>query len=596
MVDFGGVPESGVLRCLESYGTIFPTSRAAVVLSKPTFAATQPDSGLKPLTAISGSIHLYNRSELFRTLSLKNSDEYSNSQLVLAAYEKWGEKLGESLLGDFSFVIWDDLRMQLLCCRDHFGVEPFFYTFSSHRLIFGSDPRILLSTPGVVRSLNYRKFASTVVHNGHLSVPDETFHQGILSLPGGTSMVLNSGGLRKFRYWQPEIRPETIPSKPQDAFTALRELVFDAINGRLPDGEATAAVLLSGGLDSSSIASVAAKCMERRGRGRVLMLAGVLPEPKPEGVSDEREFIDRFRGWPAIEIVYVSAPGKGPFDDIHEPQNFEATPLVNPFTYLQMALAEAGIANGASVRMNGMFGEFGPTTRGERYLAELLLTLRLPSLKTEAIALRNRGIDPFAYLMARFKAIVRSELSFVKDPFVLIAPAFRRYGKPRRRPTFRWPSQRGLQTSQLDFVRMKHADSYSRPAERLLRTTFPWLDKRIMEFCIAAPSGLKMSNGYERYLLRGALDGILPPEIQWRTSKAPFSPDYLYRYNAQLASARDFVAQIGASDPIREVIDVDQLNQLLVPVDPTKVSKIAIGAVPATIYAICFLRQFAEFS
>jgi hypothetical protein len=102
-------------------------------------------------------------------------------------------------------------------------------------------------------------------------------------------------------------------------------------------------------------------------------------------------------------------------------------------------------------------------------------------------------------------------------------------------------------------------------------------------------------DGYPRYPIRGALEGILPPRIQWRTTKAPFSPDYFVRYNAQLGIAREFVAAIGPRDPVRSVIDVDRLEKVLLPVDPVKGSVAARDDVPLTLYMICFLRQFSEF-
>jgi hypothetical protein len=75
----------------------------------------------------------------------------------------------------------------------------------------------------------------------------------------------------------------------------------------------------------------------------------------------------------------------------------------------------------------------------------------------------------------------------------------------------------------------------------------------------------------------------------------PFSPDYFVRYNAQLAIAKDFAASIGAKDPVRSVVDVEQLEKLLKPVDPIAGGMQALIQIPGTIYAINFLRQFSDF-
>jgi len=129
----------------------------------------------------------------------------------------------------------------------------------------------------------------------------------------------------------------------------------------------------------------------------------------------------------------------------------------------------------------------------------------------------------------------------------------------------------------------------------LLPPRSPLFDKRILEFCLAMPVDMDVREGYQRYPIRAALDGILPPRIQWRTGKTPYSPDYFNRYNAQVGLAREFVAAIGPRDPVRTVVDVDRLVKLLLPVDAANGTTAARDEVPGTLYLINFLRQFAEF-
>jgi asparagine synthase (glutamine-hydrolysing) len=129
---------------------------------------------------------------------------------------------------------------------------------------------------------------------------------------------------------------------------------------------------------------------------------------------------------------------------------------------------------------------------------------------------------------------------------------------------------------------------------------FPFLDKRVLEFCLAVPSNLKVRNGYKRYLIRAGLDGVLPPAIQWRTSKLAFSPDYQIRYNAQREQVHSFLESISATDPVREVVDVERIKSL----SATDMANAraatfddvaAMHVVPLGIYTIAFLRQFSEF-
>jgi len=128
-----------------------------------------------------------------------------------------------------------------------------------------------------------------------------------------------------------------------------------------------------------------------------------------------------------------------------------------------------------------------------------------------------------------------------------------------------------------------------------LRTSNPLVDRRILEFCLAVPAEFKIRDGYSRFLIRGAMEGVLPRKIQWRTDKKAFSPDYYLRYNAQLAKAREFVAQIRPNDPVRSLVDVERLAKLITPHRSHADNQVARDLVPGSIYLICFLRQFAEF-
>ena len=130
--------------------------------------------------------------------------------------------------------------------------------------------------------------------------------------------------------------------------------------------------------------------------------------------------------------------------------------------------------------------------------------------------------------------------------------------------------------------------------------SYPFLDRRVIEFCLAAPGDLKVHDGHTRYLVRAALEGLLPPAIQWRTTKEPFSPDFHLRYNRQRPSAFSRLSNIPSHDPVREIVDVDQLARLAA-VDmegnrgKTPADFAAMHLVPLGCKLIAFLRRFSEY-
>jgi hypothetical protein len=96
-------------------------------------------------------------------------------------------------------------------------------------------------------------------------------------------------------------------------------------------------------------------------------------------------------------------------------------------------------------------------------------------------------------------------------------------------------------------------------------------------------------------MIRRAMEGILPPRIQWRTTKTAFSPDYRTRYNAQLQFLRPWLARIAASDPVRQIVDTDTLLRRVNSVRSGGSEGDVLVTIPATVYLIQFLRQFADF-
>jgi asparagine synthase (glutamine-hydrolysing) len=541
---------------------------------------------------LAADARLHNRDDLMQSLGMTQSKHSSDEDLILAAYEKWGADCPNFLLGEYSFAIWDSRKEELFLCRDHMGFRPLHYWQGHSRFVFASDLRALLQVPGVERVLNRRKLSAMAVPGGQHLVPDETFHDGVLSVPSASWLKADSRGVRQSTYWTPEINTKLVPRRPEEAFEALRELLFRAVECRIR-GSNRVGALLSGGLDSSSVVGIAARCLADSNRTLTTM-SSVLPEEMTE-IADEREFIAEFQSVPNLRMEYIMAPGRGPFDFIEESWRSEITPLQTSRHFMYEAFDDAAAANGCDLILDGEGGELGPTCWGDGYYAQLAagfrwITLASELLKRRAVSgrspVRALGRDLMSVLPRRVRRDV---------PIVLLANEFK--DRRARTPTraLRWPSQRRTQLDLLRIWLRKHAVWAATSTSRRTRYAQPLRDKRVFEFCVAAPGSMKIRNGYPRYLVRGAMEGILPKKIQWRTDKLPFSPDYYLRYNAQLGKAREFVAAIRRNDPVRSVVDVERLGELVQPVDPAVGGAQSRDLVPGSIYLICFLRQFAEF-
>ena len=472
------------------------------------------------------------------------------------------------------------------------GYPPFFFWTDGRRFAFSSDILLLFSLPGVARELNRGRLASWALNGPYSPDHEQTFFQGILSLPAATTLCFESGRISKRRYWSPTPDAVKVPTRDLDAFENLRELLFEAVACRI-DRRASVVACLSGGLDSSSLVSIAARHLEKKNRGLVA-IAAVLPDESKPNFRDEREFMDEFRAFPNVEIEYIAPPeGGGPFDGIEDPSLFEELPWRYSRYYLTEAMQEASVRHDADVILDGVYGEAGPSCAAPGYSLELAVQLKWFTLFRHLYRLHSRRYSVPRILLRD----IRNQLSLDRrtEPLYLFAPDFRRQWEHPLPPEVHWPDHRVLQRMNIQ----AYMDKHQFPSTMFVQdvpVSQPFVDKRVIEFCLAAPGRLKACDGYERYLIRGAMEGVLPKKIQWRTSKCAFSPDYSRRYLAQLPKARNFVAGIQRNDPVRSIVDIDRLHYLLNhPADSPVAGITQLVKIPATIYLIGFLRQFAEF-
>ncbi|NDE90824.1 MAG: asparagine synthase (glutamine-hydrolyzing) [Alphaproteobacteria bacterium] len=184
----------------------------------------------------------------------------SDTEVLLCAYIEWKEKCIHHIRGEFAFVIHDKHAHCLFLARDPVGVKPLFYAIASDgTLVFASTPYAVGCHPLIARHVDVRSVADYVLSaliltNGSLG-PHHSFYQGICQFPPGHYGVYNGAGLQLHEYWAPSfIRPYT--NNTDEAIDRLRAAITQATIARLPD-EVDFAVALSGGIDSSIVASIA---------------------------------------------------------------------------------------------------------------------------------------------------------------------------------------------------------------------------------------------------------------------------------------------------------------------------------------------------
>ena len=169
-------------------------------------APVQLDLNLDGKLWITADARIDARKELLAKLP-RSPQVQNDAELILLAYEAWGEDCLQHLIGDFAFAIWDSRSQQLFCARDRFGVKPFFYTHTGDSFLFSNQLRALRFDPRVSNTLNETAIGDYLVFGLNQDLSTTTFRD-IQRLPPAHSLTIKNGSLSIRRYWTPDTSKE----------------------------------------------------------------------------------------------------------------------------------------------------------------------------------------------------------------------------------------------------------------------------------------------------------------------------------------------------------------------------------------------------
>ncbi len=195
---------------------------------------------------------IYNFKELKKELPNYDFKTNSDTEVLLAAYEKWGHDMVNHLRGMFAFAIWDSKREELFMARDKWGIKPLYYTYMNNVFMFSSEIKAFLGNPAFKKELNTDILASYLCYN---STPTrETFFKNVYRLDPGTILIYKSGKIEKKEYFHLDFEPkeETLEEAKEEIAKAMKDSVE---HHQIADVEVGS--FLSSGIDSSYLVSIA---------------------------------------------------------------------------------------------------------------------------------------------------------------------------------------------------------------------------------------------------------------------------------------------------------------------------------------------------
>jgi asparagine synthase (glutamine-hydrolysing) len=498
------------------------------------------EGGDQPIFNEDGSVvvlcngEIYNYRELRKTLTEKGHRFRTNSdvEVLLHLYEEDGTEFLNKVNGQFSFVIYDRKQKKLFLARDHFGINPLYYTFNNGLFVFASEVKAILAHPQVGREVDLTGLDQTLSFPGLVS--PRTMFKGIQSLKSGHYIVVENSQLKVAEYWDlnyPRVG-DCAYDKPERYYVEeLKRLLTQSVQDRL-QADVPVGFYLSGGLDSSLIGALMHRVSpgSRRHSFSIGFTNQEISETKYQKMMVElansihHEIIF---DWPEIA------------DRLSRMIYHCECPVRETYNTCSMALSatakEAGVTvilsgEGADELFAGYVGYRFDRFRDKGAKAYDLEMALEDELRERLWGDKDLFYEKDHYALKEVKRTLYSDA--VNQAFVEFDCLNFEVVNTERLRGRHFIHQRSYLDFKLrlsDHLISDHGDRMS--LANSVEARYPFLDVALVEFSAKIPPDLKLHNYTEKYIVKRVAEGLIPPEIVAREKfgfHAPGSP-YLLR-------------------------------------------------------------------
>ena len=496
-------------------------------------AAAQPMHSLEKYSIVHNG-EIYNYIELREELR-KNGYSFrtqSDTEVILASFDYWGEDCVLHFDGMFAFAIWDEEEKELFAARDRFGEKPFYYFFEDERFLFGSEMKAIWAA-GISRQPNLRLLFNfiTIGYVDNPARPEETFYTNISKLPPASRLFYAPGDQEPLveKYWDldPEIKKQKVSE--QEAIEIFNNLLNTSVKRRLRSDVAVG-TSLSGGLDSSSIVAIASGMTNKES---FASFTASFPGFQKDETPYARKVADKF----GLRSHQADISLEGLLKDWDKLCYHQEEPFGSASIYAQYRVYELAQDKQVKVLLDGQGADetlAGYNKYYKWYWQELFIKRRLVR-SGELKASRALGIDEkfgvkniiaslfpdlASVILERqylLKALGQEDLTrdFIKqhskEAYYIVPEYFNLNGA-----LYFNTIVHGLEEL------LRYADRNSMAFGR--ETRLPFLNHELVEFIFSLPSQFKIRSGWTKWILRTVMNNRLPDEITWRKDKIGFEP------------------------------------------------------------------------
>ena len=478
----------------------------------------------------------------------------SDTEVLLAAYEKWGTSCLNRLRGMFAFVIADPKNHRIFAARDRYGIKPLYFRALEGRIEIASEIKQLIAGSAHANLPRLREF----LLYGSQDHTADTLFRDVGQLRGGEFLEVNLlDGIRaRVGTWYHFPRERTFSGNIAEATDAYREKFFETVDLHLRS-DVPLGFCLSGGMDSSAIVGSAAALLKNTEHARVAINCRyALPG------FDENRYAKEVADFSGASLRVVSPDPQDLVAEIEKITYFQDEPVQNASLISGFSVFQEAARAGLKVMLDGQGGDeqlasypqfFGP------FLLGLLLRGRVSQMMEEAAHFaadhnwtwKNTANSLFLWYGPRRAFQILKSLKGKRGAHTW---ADRRFLFAEGVPSPPWkmvedssPTTRAmslLMLRQLSLPMLLHWEDRNSMAHSI-ESRVPFMDHELIEFTLSLPDEFKICKGVTKRVLKDAMSGIIPPSVIARRDKMGFStPEELWLRKHASGSLKNFVREI----------------------------------------------------
>lgn len=482
-------------------------------------------AGHQPMSYTNGNYWITLNGEIYNYLEIKTELEKlgylfksnTDTEVVLASFAHWGRECVKHFNGMWAFAIWDVKKQHLFLSRDRLGVKPLYYTYNDGTFIFSSEIKGILAYSNIKFEFNERKIREYLI-KGQVIIgeSEETIFNGISQLQPGCNLIFKENNYNIDKYWHLEINMSK--ASREEHLRRFMELFHDSLKLRMRS-DVEVGSCLSGGVDSTSIVSYASKEF----KVKFNTFSAIWPNTR----HDEYKYMKLVNEMYNTNSNYIETDLSDIIGLIDKITWHQEIPIAGSSLVAQWEVMKKARKKGVPVLLDGQGADeilSGYPIYLVPYVNEMFTRGKIRAL---IHFIKNK--DYYGFGLVR---IVKQQLKrYLLKPEIKPLLPISKQEQNKYYNTLRYnsslsssflPDYLKEQIEKSNLSTLLHFEDRNSMAHSI-EARVPFLDYRLVEYCINIPSEQKISKGFTKTILRDAMRDYIPKEIFMRRDKIGFS-------------------------------------------------------------------------